>query len=208
MFRVIVSLAAVAMLAGCTTHLKPESNLQPGFRTPIQGATVQVVADPTFQSLVIKQRPSFGTSWKAHTFVVPVGRPVMQSIASQTRAIVPAARIGDRDDGMKTDVMVAPRSLTLSFGVDDAKATGLIGALGVLGAGTKAEIIATATLTSEIRSGQSAKAVTVTGESSKTVIYLGISTDDLSKAIGAALDDAAAKLVASVETDLRNSVRP
>jgi len=50
--------------------------------------------------------------------------------------------------------------------------------------------------------------VTVTGESSKTVIYLGISTDDLSEAIGAALDDAAAKLVASVETDLRNSVRP
>lgn len=200
----LVFICLVLAVSGCTTQLKPESNVQRVFKTPVHGASVQVVAERAFQTLVIQQKPSFGTTWKAHTFVIPAGQPLMDSIVIQVKSIVPSARIGDRDDEMPATVTVSPKQLSLTFGVDEGSAVNLMAGFGVLAAGAKAEVRATATLMSEIVGFDGhLEQVTVVGNGSYSGAYLGLTQDTLSKTIGSALDDAAAKLVAVIEERLQ-----
>ena len=171
-------------------------------RTPIPDATVQLVLPASVQTATLRQKPT-GRLWSAHTFVVPVGHPLTQSLSRQVRAIAPAARIGDRDDGKPARLTVTPREISVTFGVDDRNALAWGVAFGALSYGRDAIVQASATITADVeRAGQSST-VTVTGESLEAKAFITVGMDDLGRAIGTAIDDAAAQLVTVIEQDLR-----
>ena len=69
----IIALCLLAVLAGCSAkQVKLEATAPQIFRTPIEGATAQLILSQEFQQAVIMQSPSYGRSWKPFDFAVPV----------------------------------------------------------------------------------------------------------------------------------------
>lgn len=204
--RALFVMAVLAVLAGCAIQSQPQSKVGAIYRTPVGEGSAQVVVSQEFQTMIVRQKPTVGQSWRGRTFEISVGRPLTQSIATQIRSIVPGVRIGDRDDGAPSTVTIIPQDVTLQFGVDDGKAVNTMALAGVFGVGSKAEVMAEAALSSNIidKHGES-RLVTVTGAASRQQALLSVTQGVVTEVIGEALDDAAAKLVALAESELRGS---
>lgn len=204
MKRIMILAAALAVLAGCAIQSQPESRVGSVYRTPINGASAQVVVSQAFQTMVIRQKPTVGQSWSMRTFEIPVGKPLTESIVTQIRGVVPTARIGDRDDGAPAAVTIIPQDVALQFGVDDGKAVNTIALAGVFGAGSKAEVMAEVALSASIiDQNGSSRLVTVAGKAARQQALLSVTQGAMTEVIGEALDDAATKLVLIAEESLR-----
>lgn len=192
----IVALCLFAVLAGCSAiKLTPKESSAVEYRTPVKGVTAQLVLPQDFQRLVITQKPSYGKAWGPRQFEVVVGRPLSQAIANDLRSRIPAIRIGDRDDGAQSDIVITPKIVALEFGVDDGRATGLMAGFGVLAAGSDTVVGAKVTVRGSIlERDRSVTDIEVVGGGEITIPYLSINESDVSKAIGAAIDDAAQKI--------------
>ncbi|UHC84445.1 hypothetical protein LS633_11795 [Pseudomonas sp. NIBR-H-19] len=201
----IVALCLVALLAGCSAkQVRPEVSGSTIYRTPIEGATAQLVLPQDFQRKVVTQKPSFGKAWSIFDFEVHVGEPLSKAIASDIRARIPTARIGDTSDGKPASIRISTTSVALEFGVDDEKATGFWRS-GIVGLATDvipaAKVTVRASLSIE---GGPEKQVDVTGLGAIPMAYAYLEQSDITKAIGLAIDDAANKLGAMAEADYRN----
>lgn len=204
--RMAIIGAMMVLLAGCAIQMQPQSKAGTLFRTPVAGATAQLVVSSDFQQLTLRQKPSFGKSWGPRTFEIAAGQALTQSLVSQMKSIVPSVRIGDRDDGAPSAVTLVPQDVALEFGVDDGKAVNAIALGGVFGAGSKAEVRAEATLASNIIDSRGgSRMVVVTGKSARHQALISVTQSVMADVIGDALGDAAAQLVAAAETELRNS---
>lgn len=191
----IIVVCLLAALTGCSAkQVQPEATASQMFRTPIDGASAQLVLSQDFQRKVITQKPSYGRSWSPFNFEVPVGEPLSKAMALDLRSRVPGARIGNTDDGKPATVRVVPSQVALEFGVDDGSAVAW-SSLGLLGMGADIVVGAKATVTSSISvNGAAPKQVSVTGVGAIPMAYISLREADIGKAIGLALDDAALKL--------------
>jgi len=201
----IVALCLVALLAGCSAkQVRPEVSSSTLYRTPIEGATAQLVLPQDFQRKVITQKPSFGKAWSIFDFEVHVGEPLSKAIVSDIRSRVPAARIGDAPDGKPASIRISTTSVALEFGVDDEKATGFW-RTGIVGLATDVIPAAKVTVRASISiDGGPERQVDVVGAGAIPMAYARLEQSDITKVIGLAVDDAASKLGALAEADYRN----
>lgn len=201
----IVALFLVALLAGCSAkQVRPEVSGGTLYRTPIEGATAQLVLPLDFQRKVITQKPSFGKAWSIFEFEVHVGEPLSKAIAADIRSRVPATRIGDTPDGKPASIRVSATSVALEFGVDDEKATGFWRA-GIIGLATDVVPAAKVTVRASLSiDGGPEKQVDVVGVGAIPMAYARLEQSDITRVIGLAVDDAASKLGAMAEADYRN----
>lgn len=200
----IVALFLLAALAGCSAkQVKPEATASQMFRTPIEGATAQLVLSQEFQRAVITQKPSWGQAWKPWNFEVPVGEPMSKALAYDTKSRIPAARVGNVDDGKAASVRIDPTSIAIEFGVDDGSAIAWT-ALSPLGLGSDIVVSSKLKLTATLAfDGQAPRPVTVEGHGVLPMAYFSLRERHVGQAIGLAIDDAALKLGDLVEAELR-----
>lgn len=200
----IVALCLLVALTGCSAkQVRPETTASQLFRTPIDGASAQLVLSEDFQRKVITQKPTYGRSWSPFEFEVPVGEPLSKAMVLDMRARVPGARVGNTDDGKPATVRVVPSQIALEFGVDDGSAVAW-SSIGLLGLGADIVVGAKATVTSTISvNGAAPRQVSVTGVGAIPMAYISLREADIGKAIGLALDDAALKLGELAEADAK-----
>lgn len=191
----IIALCLLALLAGCSAkQVKLEATPPQMFRTPIEGATAQLILSQEFQQAVITQSPSWGRAWKPFDFAVPVGPTMSKALAYDIRSRIPMARVGNIDDGKPATIRITPSKVGIAFGVDDGSAV-VWTSVSLIGLGTDIVVSSKATLTASLSvNGAPAKEVTVEGVGALTMAYIRLSESDIGVAIGLALDNAALKL--------------
>ena len=201
----IVALCLVALLAGCSAkQVRPEVSGATLYRTPIEGATAQLVLSDSFQRKVITQKPSYGRSWSIYNFEIHAGEPASKSVVSDIRSRIPQVRIGNTDDGKPATIRLAPIDIAIEFGVDDGSAIAWTGGLGVFGLGAKVVVGAKATVKADLAvDGKPSKPIEVTGVGALPMAFVSVRESDVDKAIGLALDDAAKKLGDLAEAQAR-----
>ena len=200
----IIALCLVALLAGCSAkQVRPEVSSNTIYRTPIDGATSQLVLPDSFQRKVITQKPAYGRAWSIFDFEIHVGEPATKSLVSDMRSRVPQARIGNTDDGKPSTIRLSPNDIAIEFGVDDARAVSLSG-LSIFGMGADIVVGAKATVKADLSvKGKPSRQVEVTGVGALPMAYASLRESDVDKAIGLALDDAAKKLGDMAEAQAR-----
>lgn len=192
----IVVLCLVAALVGCSAkQVRPDVSGGTLYRTPVEGATAQLVLPQEFQTKVVTQKPSYGTSWSIYNFEVSVGEPLSRVMVADIRSRIPVARVGNISDGKPATVRITPSDAALEFGVDDGGALGISSAFGVLGAGSKVIVGAKVKLRASIATDDGpAENVEVSGFGAVPTPLITISESDIDKAVGLAIEDAAKKL--------------
>lgn len=191
-----IALVLLAVLSGCSTiKLNPTASATVEYRTPIEGVPAQLILSREFQRTVLTQKPSYGKAWGPREFEVSMGGPLSQAIADDLKSRFPSARVGDRNDGKTSGIVVTPQAVDLEFGVDDGRALGFMAGLGVLAAGSDAVVGAKVTVKALIATGiEPAVPVEVVGLGALKIAYITIDQSDVNKAIGIAISDAAEKL--------------
>lgn len=191
----IVALCLVALLAGCSAkQVRPEVSGATLYRTPIEGATAQLVLSEGFQRKVITQKPTYGRAWSIFNFEIHVGEPASKSFVSDLRSRVPQARVGNIDDGKPSTIRLTPNDIAIEFGVDDGRAVALSG-LSIFGLGADIVVGAKATIKADLSvAGKPSRPVEVIGVGVLPMAYISLRESDIDKAIGLALEDAAKKI--------------
>lgn len=192
----IIALCLVALLAGCSAkQVRPEVSSNTIYRTPIDGATAQLVLPDSFQRKVITQKPTYGNAWAIYNFDVHIGESIGKALVADMRSRMPSARIGNIDDGKPATVRVTPGDVTLEFGVDDGTAMKYGMAFGVLAMGSDVIVGAKVKVRASIVTGDGrAESVDVLGLGAVPTAFLTIRESDIDKAVGLAIEDAAKKL--------------
>lgn len=191
----IIALCLLALIAGCSAkQVRPEIADTILYRTTIDGATGQLVLPRDFQRKVITQKPSYGKAWAPFNFEVFIGEPLSKALVADFRSRIPSARVGDAPDGRPATIRIAASDVSIEFGVDDANATSFWRA-GVVGLATDVVPSAKATLRASLSiDGGAPELVEVVGVGATPMAYARLEQSDITKAIGLAIDDAAAKL--------------
>lgn len=200
----LITLMLLAALTGCSAkQVKPEATPSQLFRTPIEGATAQLILSQDFQKAVITQSPSWGRSWKPFDFEVPVGEPMSKALAYDIRSRVPAARVGNNDDGKPATILIVPSKVAIQFGVDDGAAV-FWTSVSPIGLGSDIVVSAKADLTASVSiGGAPLKVVVVEGVGAIPMAYISIREADIGRAVGLALDNAALKMGDLVESGVK-----
>lgn len=191
----VIALCMLVALTGCSAkQVRPEVSSATLYRTPIEGATAQLILSDDFQRKVITQKPTYGRAWSVFNFEIHLGEPASKSFVSDLRSRVPQARVGNIDDGKPSTIRLAPGDIVIEFGVDDASAVAW-SSLGPLGLGSDIVVGAKATIKADLSvAGKPSRSVEVTGVGALPMAYISLSESDIDKAIGLALEDAAKKI--------------
>lgn len=199
----VIGLVVPFVLSGCaTTKLIPDTKAPAIYRTPIEGATAQVILPEAFQRKIITQKPSFGRAWSVFDFETPIGEPMSKALVSEVASRVPATRVGDRDDGKSASIKVTANDVVIEFGIDDGSAIKWTTALGPIGLASDVTVGATVNLTTTISiNGAAPRAVTTTGVGQLPMAYGSLSKSDFGAAIGLAINDAALKLGEEIQSE-------
>ncbi len=202
--RLILIALACAAFAGCSAkQVFPETTPSNLYRTPIDGVTAQLILPNDFQRTTITQKPSLGRAWSIYNFEMPVGTPLSKGLSGDIRSRVPAARVGNTDDGKPAALRVTATDVSITFGVDEGNAV-LWTALSPIGLGSDISVDATATVTATITAnGRPPRPVSVTGSGAIPMAYISLREADLGRAVGLALDDAVMKLGDIYEAEAR-----
>lgn len=189
----IAAICLLAALSGCSaTQIKPQTT-PVAYRTPIDGATGQLVLPIEIQKKVITQKPSFGKAWSLSTFEIQIGEPLSKALVADFQSRVTSARIGDVADSRPASIRLTATDVAVEFGVDDANATSFWKA-GVVGLGTDVVPAAKVTLIGSVAvNGGQPQAVQVVGVGATPMAYARLEQSDFTEVIGLAIDDAVAK---------------
>lgn len=198
----VAGLCALLMLAGCSaTKLTPQLKDSTVYRTPIDGATAQLVLTQEFQQKLITQKPSYGRAWSVFNFETPVGQAMSKALVSDMRSRAPNTRVGDREDGKPASIKVIANDVGIEFGVDEGNAifwtsVSLVGLASDIVVGAKVHLTTTVSI-----NGEPPKSVSTTGIGTLPEAYGALSKTDFGTVIGLAIDDAALKLGEQIQAE-------
>lgn len=105
--------------AGCSHDIRPTVQDQGLYLTKVHDQNIQIVADPEFQQLTVKDVPLRSSNWRGQSFTIPIGKPLTDGIYRYASATFDKVRIGDRLDGQAATATVILTGATVELWIDD-----------------------------------------------------------------------------------------